>query len=623
LCYKESHTLQSALTLPIFLGNQDLDDTCSDCQILLSADAQLSFEPTMSHFTLRGLTLQGTAPHSTNSVIVVDNSSEQMQQLNIEDCLFQDNHGSHSWQGGGSCLFAYEPGHGLAINILRCVFRLNSSEGYGGVMFVGSDYDLTLEDSEFTDNANDPSDPPSTYYGGCIAVVSPDAATDVVMRRCTFQHNESQGPGGAIAIDDGNLTLESCDISYSESGLTGWPAGAGVFVRRNVIQEFSVPLNVNISDCTFRGNTGHPISPEYAGDGGGVLVKGYSQFALYSVHVTDTLFEENFNAQGAGIYIGRYATALIERTRFLNNTANLDGGASYKGGKYWFSLGETARYEYCEFVGNRCGIDINGNPSEILGRGGAFSTRLYPRAEFVNCTFLDNVAGGPMHLGDAIYHFAEYMTFDVPEQRCDLINCVFYGTGGNDVQIHSDPNGFNIVSNCAYEDGEYICEGVTPIATVYLTESPFISPDDRRLHDNSPCIDHGTDVGIPVDLVGTTVPQGLETDIGAYEFIDDLSGIAADAPGPGLFPLAAYPNPFNPLTTIKFELAQPRSLRLSIHDLAGRQLAVLAEGHFPGGTHAVTWSGLDAGGRSAGSGVYVARLDAGGQSRTLKLILVR
>jgi len=70
----------------------------------------------------------------------------------------------------------------------------------------------------------------------------------------------------------------------------------------------------------------------------------------------------------------------------------------------------------------------------------------------------------------------------------------------------------------------------------------------------------------------------------------------------------AYPNPFNPSTTLKFENAAEGELRLIIVDSAGRRQRELAAGRFAAGQHSVVWDGRDDAGRPLPSGLYLAQL---------------
>ncbi len=83
------------------------------------------------------------------------------------------------------------------------------------------------------------------------------------------------------------------------------------------------------------------------------------------------------------------------------------------------------------------------------------------------------------------------------------------------------------------------------------------------------------------------------------------------------------PNPFNPRTTIRFDLAAAGGVRLAVYDVAGRLVKVLAEGERAAGSYEAVWDGTDATGRSAPSGSYLARLVAGGKVEGVRLSLVR
>jgi hypothetical protein len=86
----------------------------------------------------------------------------------------------------------------------------------------------------------------------------------------------------------------------------------------------------------------------------------------------------------------------------------------------------------------------------------------------------------------------------------------------------------------------------------------------------------------------------------------------------------AYPNPFNPSTTLRFESAVEGPLRLLVLDPAGRILRELAAGVFPAGHHTVVWDGRDDAGERLPSGVYLARLVGDeGLVGTQKLMLLK
>ena len=83
------------------------------------------------------------------------------------------------------------------------------------------------------------------------------------------------------------------------------------------------------------------------------------------------------------------------------------------------------------------------------------------------------------------------------------------------------------------------------------------------------------------------------------------------------------PNPFNPLTEVRFALERAEPVRITVHDLAGGLVAVLADEPFGPGVHAVLWDGRDVDGRPAAAGAYIVRLAATERIDTRKVALVR
>jgi hypothetical protein len=83
------------------------------------------------------------------------------------------------------------------------------------------------------------------------------------------------------------------------------------------------------------------------------------------------------------------------------------------------------------------------------------------------------------------------------------------------------------------------------------------------------------------------------------------------------------PNPFNPTTTIRFDLAEPSPVRLTVFNVVGQRIRVLWDGHKPAGKHSVQWDGKDDWGQDVGSGVYLYRLTMEGQTQVRRMFLVR
>jgi aminopeptidase N len=91
----------------------------------------------------------------------------------------------------------------------------------------------------------------------------------------------------------------------------------------------------------------------------------------------------------------------------------------------------------------------------------------------------------------------------------------------------------------------------------------------------------------------------------------------------GLALLAPRPNPAPGHATIDFVLPRAADARVDVFDVRGARLRTLADGPCTPGTHRVAWDGCDAGGRRAGPGIYLVRLESAGRSRTQRLALLR
>lgn len=85
----------------------------------------------------------------------------------------------------------------------------------------------------------------------------------------------------------------------------------------------------------------------------------------------------------------------------------------------------------------------------------------------------------------------------------------------------------------------------------------------------------------------------------------------------------AYPNPFNPSTTLSFDLPTAAPVRLDIYNVKGQLVRTLVNGDLPKGSHKVIWNGDDASGRTVASGVYLYRLQSGDKVLTSKMMLMK
>jgi flagellar hook assembly protein FlgD len=83
------------------------------------------------------------------------------------------------------------------------------------------------------------------------------------------------------------------------------------------------------------------------------------------------------------------------------------------------------------------------------------------------------------------------------------------------------------------------------------------------------------------------------------------------------------PNPFNPSTTIDYDLPASVTVTLRIYDLLGREIRTLVNELQIAGFHQVVWDGRDQRGNRVGSGVYLYTMTAGAFVETRKMTLLK
>ncbi len=118
-------------------------------------------------------------------------------------------------------------------------------------------------------------------------------------------------------------------------------------------------------------------------------------------------------------------------------------------------------------------------------------------------------------------------------------------------------------------------------------------------------------------------PKSLKLMIGRQDFI--AAQLAESMRTSIAFELSQnFPNPFNPVTTIRYGLPHAERVTLQVFNVLGEEVAALVSNETkPPGYHTAIWDGRDRNGRQAASGVYVYRLRSGTVTLTKKIALVR
>ncbi len=107
-----------------------------------------------------------------------------------------------------------------------------------------------------------------------------------------------------------------------------------------------------------------------------------------------------------------------------------------------------------------------------------------------------------------------------------------------------------------------------------------------------------------------------------FEVVDSLADVQ-DLPGAARLG-QIHPNPFNPLTTIQYDLERPTVVNIDVLDISGALVQRLIAGEqMPAGSHTVDWQGRHDDGRRMASGVYLVRMRAAGIEQTRAVTLLK
>ena len=85
----------------------------------------------------------------------------------------------------------------------------------------------------------------------------------------------------------------------------------------------------------------------------------------------------------------------------------------------------------------------------------------------------------------------------------------------------------------------------------------------------------------------------------------------------------AYPNPFNPVTTLRYDLPEAAMVNITIYDMMGRQINTLVSGPQNAGYKSIQWNATNNQGQPVSAGVYLYSIEAGEFRENKKMILLK
>jgi hypothetical protein len=335
--------------------------------------------------------------------------------------------------------------------------------------------------------------------------------------------------------------------------------------------------------------------------GGGLYTVGAN------VYLSDLRLVDNTAAYGGGIFADGVLTDLTACVVAGNHSHTFGGGVYVIG-------------DHHQLVLTQCAVVRN----VAAGAAGAWYAAAGAELAIAGSTVAENTAGLQGIEGGA---FAAGWVYQHSNVRDNVlpVNLPARGAGRDPapsadwlvlVDIESEPDFTCTVSGNGWPgvlaDQEGTAGNVTADPLFCHLGNPVGEPERYfGVAADSPCLPENS-------------PGGCTTLIGAF-------GQACDVPV-GVPPSVAAracaldppaPNPFNPATTLRFEIRDGGRVRLAVFDMAGRLIATVVDGYLPAGRHEAVWRGLDDSGRRVASGMYLGRLTADGTSACRRLTLVK
>jgi serine protease len=133
----------------------------------------------------------------------------------------------------------------------------------------------------------------------------------------------------------------------------------------------------------------------------------------------------------------------------------------------------------------------------------------------------------------------------------------------------------------------------------------------------------GTATVVFAMLYGETLADLQASAIAANAAYSPTTPVTMDTPYKVIKLAQNHPNPFNPITSIKYVMPRDGHAEIAVYSIDGRRVRTLISGNVAMGEHSVTWDGTDDSGVHAASGIYFYKLEADGEVTSRKMTLVK
>jgi cathepsin K len=515
----------------------------------------------------------------------------------ISNCVFEDNRadpGTATGFGGAICVVGGQP------TVSDCVFTGNIASRGGAVgVFAGAE--ASFSGCDFT--ANSCSDSMATFLGAGFYVEGAQVSLDggrlvnnggsgsgggmfltgsagAVLDRVEVRGNRANGNGGGFQVNQSQLTLRNLEVLDNRSA-TGSGGGIG-----------SDNADLAVRNVRVAGNSSAIM-------GGGVFASNLTGV------VENCLIQDNTSGSGGGMVAFSGGPATVRNNIVTGNSSGLMAvGTEMTAGhnNVWQNNGA----DYVSMTAPAS--DISADPLFVVsGDGGyglgQFSPCIDRGADDAGCLDPDGSRADMGLLGGPAADFVA---------PAFVAGATLQDLGGGTWRLSWDAGAEpDITHYVVYRDTTEVFEP-SPLKALATVEHPATSYEDTP----------GMDCYY---LVVAVDADGHSGGYSAQLFTDgDVVTPAGDSELPRSLAIAGVvPNPFNPRTTLSYDVPRTGRVRLAVFDIRGRLVRELVNGTVAAGRHTAVWDGRDRGGQSVAAGVYFARMEDGRSATTAKMVLAK
>ncbi|NQV36699.1 MAG: T9SS type A sorting domain-containing protein [Candidatus Marinimicrobia bacterium] len=517
--------------------------------------------------------------------IYCENSSPHFSHLRIKD--------NSIINGGGGGFFGYAS-NAIFENVL---FENNSSEDVGGGIYARANSDMIIKDCKFINNA-------CADVGG--AMYARDNS-DISMIRTEIIGNTTEHAGAGIGFkNDCHPTLVSVTITDNEAAHFGG----------SIYSNSSFPTVVN--------------SILWNNQGGEVYFANFDDSSEIVLAYTDIMAGEagiTTNDNGSIVWLDGnldqdpfFADTLNEDYSLLLNSPCRDAGAAF----FVYENDTMVNMQPDDYLDDAPDMGAVESMTETVYYFPLINQQQWTYAsdhDTFAITITDSVMTGDVH----------YFEIDHWYQDSDP---AYFSSIENQIMVLTDTSEFLF-----YDFGASFSESweIPPLlwSSGTMTLVSLGDTVDTPLGSYWPCYKFYHYIGEDAEFYDWFAPDvGLVqrdqitiAGLTRYQLINIgpvVSVVDGDKTFTNGYHLSEnYPNPFNPTTTLHYELPSDSDVKIVVYDVIGREVSILVNTALFAGSHQVIWNGKNSFGKDMPTGTYYAKMSTTEFSKTIKMILIK